>query len=182
MMEMINTMYAQFQPAFEVILREEGGYSPKDNKNGAVHRGITQKSWNAIRKKHGGKWLLMPANVKDLTIEHTRQIYLEHYWQPSGAWRLRDQRLANAYIVNYINVRWGEATKAIQRAVGVKPDGVLGPISADAINRRNPNLVLKDMNVGIMQFYRYLAESDPAEYADDLVGWELRLKRIEEHL
>lgn len=172
-------MNAQFSPAFEMVLREEGGYSSRDNNNGAVNMGITQKTWNGIRAR-GPIWMKMPEDVKDLTRDQVCAIYRDCFWHPSGAWRIRDQRLANAYFVAYINVRWGEATRAIQRAVGVQPDGSFGQITADAVNSRHPADVLKSMNAGVMEFYRGLAAANPALYADDLPGWEKRLKRMEE--
>lgn len=182
-------MNAQYPPAFDYLLEIEGGYSARDNKNGAVNMGITQKTWDSIRRKFKGHWLTMPADVKDLTRGNAFDIYRDHFWQPSGAWRIHDQGLATAYLAAYINVAWtdevkggpktNEATKALQRTVGVKVDGAFGPKSADAVNSRNPKRLLQEMHAGILDFYRMLARMNPTEYGDDIGGWEKRLKRVE---
>ena len=183
-------MPAHFPPAFELVCQLEGGYSPQDNGRGPVNCGLTQQTWDDMRKQNPA-WAPYPADVKDLTRPHLSSIYRDHFWAQSGAFRLNDQKLAEAYFLNYINVDWprvdesswkrgNRASIALQRIAGVKVDGLFGPMSAEAVNHMDPTLVLHRMNQAILEHYERLAAEKPALYADDLKGWKARLKHLEE--
>lgn len=169
-------MNAQALPAFEVLIEHEGGYAPEDNGRGAVNMGVTQLTLDGIRAR-GGYWLRLPENVKDLTRGDVFGIFRDCYWHPSGAWRINDQRLATAYSSMFFNA-WTAATKALQRAVGVQPDGVFGPVTAQAIATRHPDAALRDFKAEMLNHYESLARENPAKYADDLKGWKKRLEAL----
>lgn len=169
-------MNAQPLPAFEVLMKHEGGFAPEDNGRGAVNMGVTQLTLDGIRAR-GGYWLKLPENVKDLTRGDVFSIFRDCYWHPSGAWRIHDQRLANAYAGMHFNA-WTAATKAIQRAVGVAPDGVFGEVTARAVNSFDPGNVLALFKREMLAHYEHLARENPAKYADDLKDWKKRLEDL----
>lgn len=181
---------ALYPPAFELVCKLEGGYSEQDNGRGPVSCGLTQKTWDRIRARNA-VWMGYPGDVKDLTRDQLFGIYRDTFWFESGAFRLNDQKLAEAYFLNYINVAWKRtpanpnrygnlATIALQSAAGAKADGILGPQSAAAVNHMDPAVLLHRMNVVILEHYERLAAEKPAVYADDLGGWKKRLKHLEE--
>lgn len=181
---------ALYPPVFELVCQLEGGYAANDNGRGAVNRGLTQKTWDGIRAR-SPQWHVYPESVGDLSREHMFGIYRDTLWAESGAFRIEDQKLAEAYFLNYINVAWKRtpanpnrygnlATIALQSAAGAKADGVFGPASAAAVNRMEPDVLLHRMNVVILEHYERLAAEKPALYADDLKGWKARLKHLEE--
>lgn len=55
----------------------------------------------------------------------------------------------------------GGATRFLQRAIGVKDDGMLGPQTLKALEGLNPNQVMKDVSVEQMTYERRLAEQNP---------------------
>jgi len=55
----------------------------------------------------------------------------------------------------------GGATKFLQRAIGVKDDGVLGPQTLKALEGLNPGDVMRDVSVEQMTHERKLAEQNP---------------------
>jgi hypothetical protein len=55
----------------------------------------------------------------------------------------------------------GGATKFLQRAVGVKDDGALGPQTLKALEGLNPSEVMKNVSVEQMTYERRLAEQNP---------------------
>lgn len=61
-----------FEAAVEHILENEGGYAPSDMNGAPVNFGINQGANPDI-------------DVKGLTRDQAKQIYLERYWKPSGA-------------------------------------------------------------------------------------------------
>lgn len=181
---------ALFPPAFELVCQLEGGYAANDNGRGAVNCGLTQKTWDGIRAR-SPQWMAYPEQVRDLTREHLSTIYRDVFWFESGAARIEDQRLAEAYFLNYINVGWKRtpanpnrygnlATIALQSAAGAKADGLFGLQSAAAANLLDPDTLLHRMNLVILEHYERLAAEKPALYADDLKGWKARLKHLEE--
>ena len=170
-------MSADFMPAFELVLKLEGGLTPgDDNGQGRANRGITQVTLDGIRMK-GGQWLTLPDRVEELTRNDTMMIYRDHYWFQSRAFEIKSQRLANAYFVSFINA-WRVATKALQRAVGVGDDGAFGPITEKAVNGADPLVVLDAFKREMLRHYRNLAVENPGKYADDLGGWENRLEEL----
>lgn len=61
-----------FETAVEHILENEGGYAPSDMNGAPINFGINQGANPDI-------------DVKGLTRDQAKQIYLERYWKPSGA-------------------------------------------------------------------------------------------------
>jgi len=55
----------------------------------------------------------------------------------------------------------GGATKFLQRAIGVKDDGALGPQTLKALEGMNPSEVMKNVSVEQMTYERRLAEQNP---------------------
>jgi len=55
----------------------------------------------------------------------------------------------------------GGATKFLQRAIGVKDDGALGPLTLKALEGMNPSEVMKNVSVEQMTYERKLAEQNP---------------------
>ena len=55
----------------------------------------------------------------------------------------------------------GGATKFLQRAIGVKDDGALGPQTLKALEGLNPSEVMKNVSVEQMTYERRLAEQNP---------------------
>lgn len=181
---------ALYPPAFELVCQLEGGYAANDNARGPVNCGLTQKTWDGIRAR-SPQWQVYPEQVGDLARDHLFSIYRDSFWLDSGAFRIEDQRLAEAYFLNYINVAWKRtpanpnrygnlATIALQSAAGAKADGLFGPASAAAVNHMDPDVLLHRMNVVILEHYERLAAAKPELYADDLKGWKARLKHLEE--
>jgi lysozyme family protein len=55
----------------------------------------------------------------------------------------------------------GGATKFLQRAIGVKDDGALGPQTLKALEGLNPSEVMRNVSVEQMTYERRLAEQNP---------------------
>lgn len=178
-------MNAQPLPAFEVLLKSEGKLTRgDDNGRGRANMGVTQLTLDDIRKRGSGTyWATLPEKVEDLKEGEVFAIFRDAYWFPSGAGKIFDQRLATAYSNLYYQTSpafggVSNATKALQRAVGAKPDGVFGPVTAQAIALRNPDTVLAAFKAEMLAHYEHLARENPERYADDLGGWKKRLNEL----
>lgn len=112
---------------------------PADS-GGATNKGITLATYKAYRKAHNMK---MPTveDLKRITNEEVMAILKEFYWDKMGGDEIRNQSIANLCVNNL----WGSGTgyiKTIQKVLGVKQDGVVGPVTIAKINGWNPQCAL----------------------------------------
>lgn len=116
------------------VKADEGGYSndPHD-RGGPTKYGIT--IWNY--REYFKKPKATAADVKTLTLDQAFEIYRKGYWDPVHADDL-------PFGVDYftfdcaIHSGPGAAIRWLQRAVGVVPDGVIGPKTLEAVRSDHP--------------------------------------------
>ncbi len=110
-----------FEQAFIKTIDHEKGYSadPRDP-GGETKFGISKRSYPN-------------ENIRDLTIERAKLIYLKDYWQPAMCHRM-PAAVAIEVFDAAINCGVGQAIRFLQRALGVADDGVVGPVTIAAIN------------------------------------------------
>lgn len=118
-----------FDAAFQRVLKHEGGYvhHPSDP-GGATNMGITE----AVARRVGYK-----GAMQDLPVDLAKRIYFEEYWKPMRADEL-PPAVRYALFDSAVNSGVGQATKWLQRALGVADDGALGPKTLAAANAANP--------------------------------------------
>ena len=119
-----------FLTAFEKLLGHEGGYSEhKDDPGGKTRYGVTE----AVAREVGYR-----GDMRELPLDLAQRIYKEKYWDAVQAESLPpDVR----YIVfdGAVNSGVVQSAKWLQRACGVKDDGVIGPITIRAANALSPD-------------------------------------------
>jgi lysozyme family protein len=121
---------SSFDAALERTLKYEGGYvnNPLDS-GGATNYGITQRSYDTFRATSG-----KPKQAVDLiTDDEVRTIYHDDYWKPCNCDGLPDD-IAAAVFDMAVNSGVWNAKIALQRAVRVQADGVVGENTIRAVN------------------------------------------------
>lgn len=112
-----------FDFAFELIIFHEGGYvnDPRDP-GGETKFGISDRADGIIDGKFKGK------DIKTLTLEDAKKIYKEEYWLRAKCDFFND---ATGIILFDMAVNMGvdAGIKVMQRALKVKEDGIIGPIT-----------------------------------------------------
>ena len=112
-----------FLTAFDKLLKHEGGYSDHAaDPGGKTRYGITE----AVAREVGYR-----GDMRELPLELAQRIYKERYWDAVQAESLPpDVR----YIVfdGAVNSGVAQSSKWLQRACGVKDDGVIGPVTIRA--------------------------------------------------
>lgn len=126
-----------FETALSHVLDMEGGYDddPADP-GGPTNRGITLADLAAARGTtvtSSTRGALL-RDLKAISLEEIRGIYLERYWRPCLAGRLPPS-LAIMHFDSAVNMGAGTAARMLQEAVGTAVDGEIGPLTLDAAAR-----------------------------------------------
>lgn len=148
-------MKENFDDCLEMLLKHEGGYvnHPQDP-GGETNLGVTRKVWE--------EWIGKPAApdaMKKLTVKDVAPLYKKLYWDkvrgddlPGGVdWAVFDWA---------VNSGTGRAAKALQKVVGVTPDGGIGPATLAAVEKKDPKEIVQDMADAREAFYRGLRTFD----------------------
>lgn len=136
-------MKLNFDTAFDRLIGHEGGYvnNPADP-GGETKFGISKRSYPSL-------------NIKDLTREMAKAIYLKDFWLPLG----EDAHPAIRYQAFDFAVNAGiqTALRKLQQAIGVADDGHFGPISRATLNAMPASAVLFLYNDKRIEFYTSLS-------------------------
>jgi len=127
-----------FDYAMGVLLKWEGGYvnHPLDP-GGATNHGITHKTlaqWRGVKK-------VSKAEVKALTKKEAGDIYYNNYWLKAYCDKV-PAKLAICMFDCAVNQGVGVSTRVLQHVLKVKKDGVIGPNTLRALEKRNINEVV----------------------------------------
>lgn len=115
----------------ESIIDREGGDKFTDipgDKGGPTRFGVTLPAMT--------DWLGRPATVADLkamTRKDAHELYHELYLRRPGFGVIGSQSLLSLLVDTAVNHGVRGATMLLQRAVGVKDDGVFGPVTRQAV-------------------------------------------------
>jgi len=132
-----------FDRAFHTLLGHEGGFvDHPDDPGGATNWGVTER----VARAHG-----YTGHMRDLPVDTAKAIYRKDYWD---AVRAEELPAAIRYAVFDAAVNSGprQAIRWLQRAVGVRDDGVIGPVTLGAVRGANPEQVLRRMLAQRLRF------------------------------
>ena len=145
---------ASFNAAFKHILEQEGGWqltNNPDDRGGMTFAGITRR-WNP----DWTGWKLIDQGASEANEdlhERTRWLYLEKYWKPLRLDMVNDLGIALDIFSCCVLSSQRKAVILTQIAVKVKPDGVIGPKTIEAINKMS--LELWDLRFCLARIIRY---------------------------
>ncbi len=137
-----------FTTAFEKLLKHEGGYSDhKDDPGGKTRYGITE----AVAREVGYR-----GDMRELPLDLAQRIYKDRYWDAVQAEHLPAD-IRYAVFDAAVNSGVAQAAKWLQRACGVKDDGVIGPQTIRAANALHPEGLKRKMLAQRLRFMATLA-------------------------
>lgn len=137
-----------FDMAFERLIGHEGGYvNHPDDPGGETNWGITKRT-----AREAG----YTGSMRELTRAQAKEIYRTAYW---GRARCDEYDGAIAFQVfdAAVNHGIGNATRFLQRAVGVADDGAVGPVTMAAVTAMSVTDVLARFNAARLNFYTNLS-------------------------
>ena len=149
-------MQINFPQCMTWLLQHEGGFSnhPEDP-GGATMLGVTRATYEDYKGR-----AVTTDELKALTQEDVEPIYRTRYWDacqadslPSGVdWMAFDWA---------VNSGPKRASQALQRAVGSRADGIVGPKTLDAVAKSTNDLETIDkIHAQRESFYRSLSTFD----------------------
>lgn len=123
-----------FDQAFDELLKHEGGYSDHAADPGGKTRfGITE----AVAREVGYR-----GDMRELPLVLAARIYRERYWDAVRAEEL-PPTVRYAVFDAAVNSGPRQAIRWLQRAVGAKDDGVIGPQTLGLVRDANPEKLLR---------------------------------------
>lgn len=139
-------MTEQFERAFHIVMRLEGGYvnDPHDN-GGATKYGISQARYPNL-------------DIEELTEAKAKAIYRRDFWD---AYRCGELPWPIAFLIfdGVLNHHPLRPIRWLQQAVGVTADGLLGPRTVAAAKAcRDPIGVARDMTMQRIEYVKQLAD------------------------
>lgn len=122
-------MDRNFKRALPLVLKHEGGWAdhPKDP-GGATMKGVTLATFRRYVKANASK-----ADLRAISDEQIATVYYRHYWSAVNAPAL-PAGLDYAVLDFAVNSGPTRAARFLQRIVGVKQDGRIGPATIAAVN------------------------------------------------
>jgi lysozyme family protein len=135
-----------FDQAFDILLKHEGGFSdhPADP-GGKTRFGITE----AVAREVGYR-----GDMRELPLDLAKRIYKDRYWDAVRAEEL-PEAIRYAVFDAAVNSGPRQAIRWLQRAVGVKDDGIIGPKTLAAVRAADPEQLVRRM---LAQRLRFMTE------------------------
>jgi lysozyme family protein len=160
---------ADFGPAFEKMIHDEGGYQLTDipgDRGGMTYAGIARNpnpdwlGWPLVdRKEFGGSLTSM-----------VREFYRQRFWNVIRGDEIRDQQIAETIFNFGVNTGTGVAVKLAQVIVGATPDGGIGPKTIELLNQCSPEKFVSFYAVAKIQRYANICNKDRSQ-SKFLLGW-----------
>jgi lysozyme family protein len=157
---------ADFLPAFEAMIRNEGGYVLHDvpgDRGGMTYAGIARNmnpqwpGWDLIDHKQA-----VPAAL-------VRDFYKRAYWDNIRGDQLSNQVIAQTIFDFHVNAG-AAARKLAQLVVGATPDGQFGDKTVAALNAQDEHKFVMAYALAKIARYRDIVQRDRTQ-AKFLLGW-----------
>jgi len=146
-----------FTRALDLTLRFEGEYSAHpDDPGGETKYGISQRAYPHL-------------DIKNLTKEQAAEIYHRDYWLPARCDELPEQ-VAIAHFDCAVNCGVQAAARILQRALNVKDDGDIGPVTLAAVRAADPARLVERMLLERVAYYSDIALRR-SQLRTFLAGW-----------
>lgn len=160
---------ADFLPAFEQMIKDEGGYVLHDvegDTGGMTYAGIARnknphwQGWPYIdRKELGGALTGL-----------VREFYKQEFWDKMRGDEIREQEIANSIFNFGVNAGMGMAVKLAQLVVGATPDGGIGSKTIELLNQQNPTDFRKSYALTKIARYAEICNKNRTQ-SKFLLGW-----------
>ena len=167
----------RFDHCLRFVLYREGGLSDHSaDRGGRTNCGVTQKTYDTYRRNAG----LSLRDVAKITFDEVEGLYRTMFWNVAKCGVLPQP--LDLYVFDAaVNHGPGRAVKLLQRALGVGDDGIVGPVTIDALQEEVAAGQLPDLARNFLairlSFYEQIVDNDPSQEVF-LAGWENRIEHL----
>lgn len=157
---------ADFRKAFEVMIRNEGGYvshTVKGDRGGQTYAGISRKAFPGWP----GWFIIDNGGQLSLLREMVAQFYSDNFWTCND---VDSDDVATSLFDFSVNAGKRTAVKLAQIVTGVEPDGVIGPKTVAAINAMDTELFVLRFTLAKVARYNAIVAKDRSQLKF-LHGW-----------
>lgn len=160
------------------ILSFEGGFvnDPAD-RGGATNRGVTIATWRQVGYDKDGDGDIDTDDLRLITeADAVSRIMKPHYWDRWKADFILSQSVANI-VVDWVWASGKHGITNVQRLLGVKADGIVGPKTLQALNAQDPRKLFEQIKAERRRFIRGIIAANPRQKKFE-AGWLRRLEAI----
>lgn len=147
-------MKGNFLTSLALVLHHEGGWSDHAaDPGGATMQGITLATYSSWLGRQATK-----AELRAIPYDHVHTIYRTRYWDTVRG----DDLPAGADLAVFdmsVNSGPPRAARMLQRAVGAKPDGVIGPQTLALARAWNPAELIDQYHTDRQRFLNRLSNN-----------------------
>lgn len=175
---------ANFELAFDYVLKNEGGLSTNPNDAGGItNHGISLRFLRHLETRSLRDYQIFDdpvddETIKNLTIDQAADIYHGEFWSKARFGEIESQRVCNYLFDAAVNMGIAPAIKCVQRAIwswyhnrhDFVSDGILGNETLHLINSASPEPLLAALRSERAGKYRVIAVSN-ANQEPNLDGW-----------
>lgn len=164
---------AEFLPAFDRMIRNEGGYKLTDikgDKGGQTYSGIARTRWPNWQ----GWSFVDRGEVPPTSL--VREFYRVNFWDKVRGDDLEHQGTAESLFDFAVNAGASTAIKLAQIVAGVAPDGSVGSKTISALNALEVDYFRSHFALAKLARYAQIVNKDRSQ-GRFLLGWVNRLLR-----
>jgi lysozyme family protein len=167
---------ADFSPAFESMIRNEGGYkltNITNDRGGQTYAGIARN----FHPQWPGWQIIDRGDMANAELsELLRQFYKSKFWDPLSGDALQKQAIAATLFDFAVNAGSATAIKLAQVVVGTTPDGWIGPQTLNALNAIDEGTFVLKYALAKLARYAEICNKDRSQ-TKFLLGWINRTMR-----
>lgn len=152
------------------------GYAndPADS-GGATMCGITIATYRSYRKRLGYASTSV-EDLKAISFDDWRNILKSMFWDKWKANQINNQSLANI-LVDFVWASGVNGIKIPQRILGVKADGIVGPVTLAAVNNADSSSLFDEIHKARIEFVENIVNRRPSQ-SRFIKGWKRRINAI----
>lgn len=164
-------MDRNFAKSLAMVLRHEGGYvNHESDPGGHTNKGITLATFRRYIKPSG-----TVSDLKKITDAQVSVCYRRNYWDAVSGATLPDG-VDYAVFDFAVNSGPSRAVKYLQRVVGVKEDGKIGPATMKAVRAMLPAGIINKLCDLRLAFLKAIKKG--AQWKVFGKGWDARVKSV----
>jgi len=168
----------QFNEYFNIIIEHEGGLTDHSNDHGGITKyGVSLRFLQGLIPVDGdidNDGDIDKDDIKALTIEDSKEIYLKFFWSPLHLDSINSEELKLHLFDMGVNAGTRTSVKLLQRILNTSEDGIIGKNTTFLINNYSGDLV-KEYKKARQNYYLDIISKNP-KLAVFKKGWMNRIE------